>query len=88
MRCTGKPGPDAFVGGEWKTVRSKRWGQVFILDNRIGNNVLSEPQNAQDAKLLAPVIFMFGTLRGCENNNGQVCFSYIYRFMPYPFFLS
>jgi hypothetical protein len=37
----------------------KQRGQVFILDNRIGNNGLSEPQNAQDAKLLAPVIFMF-----------------------------
>jgi hypothetical protein len=36
----------------------KQWGQVFIHDNRIGNNGLSEPQNAQGAKLLAPVIFM------------------------------
>jgi hypothetical protein len=36
----------------------KQRGQVFILDNGIGNNGLSEPQNAQDANLLAPVIFM------------------------------
>jgi hypothetical protein len=40
------------------TLWGKQRGQVFILDNRIGNNGLSEPQNAQDAKLLAPVIFM------------------------------
>ncbi len=39
-------------------VETKQRGQVFILDNRIGNNGLSEPQNAQDAKLLAFVIFM------------------------------
>jgi hypothetical protein len=38
--------------------KGKQWGQVFILDNRIGNNGFSEPQNAQDARLLAPVIFM------------------------------
>jgi len=41
-----------------KNIWRKQWGQVFILDNRIGNNGLSEPQNAQDAKLLAPLIFM------------------------------
>lgn len=35
----------------------RQWDQVFILD-RIGNNGFTEPQNAQDAKLLAPVIFM------------------------------
>jgi hypothetical protein len=30
------------------------------MDNVIGNNGLSEPKNARDAKLLAPVIFMLG----------------------------
>jgi hypothetical protein len=36
----------------------KQWGQIFILDNRIGNNGVYEQQNAQDDKLLAPAIFM------------------------------
>jgi hypothetical protein len=36
----------------------KQRGQVFILD-RIENNGFAEPQNAQDAKQRAPVIFMY-----------------------------
>jgi hypothetical protein len=36
-------------------------GQVFILDGFVkSGSGFAETQNAQDAKLLAPVIFMYG----------------------------
>jgi hypothetical protein len=41
-----------------KSPRTQR-GQVLILYNRIRNNGFAEPHNAQEAKLLAPVIFIF-----------------------------